>query len=63
MKRFIGNIVFAASLFLISNAVFAQQKSKPNVLFIAIDDLKPILGCYGDKIIKTPNIDRTPSFS
>jgi arylsulfatase A-like enzyme len=58
MKRFIGNIVFAASLFLISNAVFAQQKSKPNVLFIAIDDLKPILGCYGDKIIKTPNIDR-----
>jgi len=36
----------------------AQKKEKPNVLFIAIDDLKPILGCYGNKIIKTPNIDR-----
>lgn len=37
----------------------AQQKTaQPNVLFIAIDDLKPILGCYGDKIVKTPNIDR-----
>ncbi len=28
------------------------------MLFIAIDDLKPILGCYGNKLVKTPNIDR-----
>ena len=49
------SIVFC--LLNLSNS-FAQSKSKPNVLFIAIDDLKPILGCYGDKMIKTPNIDR-----
>ncbi len=37
----------------------SQAKSvRPNILFIAVDDLKPILGCYGDKMIKTPNIDR-----
>nr|WP_298865899.1 sulfatase-like hydrolase/transferase [uncultured Gimesia sp.] len=30
---------------------------KPNILFIAIDDLRPELGCYGVKEIKTPNID------
>ena len=39
-------------------ALIAQKGKKTNILFIAIDDLKPILGCYGDKLIKTPNIDR-----
>jgi len=29
-----------------------------NVLFIAIDDLRPALGCYGDKTAITPNLDR-----
>ncbi len=29
----------------------------PNVLMILVDDLKPALGCYGDKFAKTPNID------
>lgn len=36
---------------------FLQPKAH-NVLFIAIDDLRPKLGCYGDRYAKTPNIDR-----
>ncbi len=36
----------------------AAEGKKPNVLFIASDDLKPLLGCYGDKFAKTPNMDR-----
>ena len=31
---------------------------KPNVLFIAIDDLAPALRCYGNLIARTPHIDR-----
>jgi iduronate 2-sulfatase len=32
-----------------------------NVLLICVDDLKPLLGCYGDALAKTPNIDRLAS--
>ncbi|MCF7847996.1 MAG: sulfatase-like hydrolase/transferase [Kiritimatiellales bacterium] len=31
---------------------------RPNILFIAVDDLRPDLGCYGNEYIITPNIDR-----
>ena len=30
----------------------------PNVLFIAVDDLRNDLGCYRHPLVKTPNIDR-----
>ena len=36
----------------------AAAEPKPNVLLICVDDLKPTLGCYGDKLVKSPNIDR-----
>jgi arylsulfatase A-like enzyme len=41
--------------------ILSAQKSntsKPNILFIAIDDLKPLIGAYGNQIVRTPNIDR-----
>jgi iduronate 2-sulfatase len=39
---------------LLSLAAFAQPK---NVLFIAVDDLRPELGCYGSSHMRTPHID------
>lgn len=35
-----------------------QGAEKPNILFIAVDDLRPQLGCYGHSEIVSPNIDR-----
>lgn len=34
------------------------QSEKPNVLFIAIDDLRPELGCYGAPKVLSPHIDQ-----
>ena len=60
MKNQYCKFAFLFFLFIISNTIVAQDKptSKPNILFIAVDDLKPLLGCYGNTMVKTPNIDR-----
>ncbi|MEJ6645277.1 MAG: sulfatase [Akkermansiaceae bacterium] len=54
--------LIALSFFLLAPA-FGQSKAtkKPHVLFIAIDDLRPELGCYGSPIAVTPNLDKLAS--
>ena len=44
---------------LISNRVFGSQGKKANVVLIVSDDHGlDALGCYGNKVIKTPNLDK-----
>lgn len=50
-------ILFLTMLALATSIAAADTK-KPNVLFLAIDDLRPELGCYGKTRIQSPNIDR-----
>ena len=46
------------SLFAAAITAGPTAAAKPNVLLICIDDLKPALGSYGDRLAKTPNLDR-----
>lgn len=46
------------SVLCLATSLHAAEPARPNVLFICVDDLKPLLGCYGDPKVKSPNIDR-----
>jgi arylsulfatase A-like enzyme len=39
-------------------ALHAADAKRVNVLFFAVDDLRTEMGCYGNTIIKTPNLDK-----
>ncbi len=42
----------------VSATALPDAKEKPNILFVAVDDLRPLLGCYGNEQMQTPNLDR-----
>lgn len=47
----------AIAFALLTGQVALAADNRPNVLFIASDDMRPQLGCYGDPIVKSPNLD------
>jgi iduronate 2-sulfatase len=42
-------------IFLLTFPAFAK---KPNVLFVIVDDLRPLISCQGDPVAITPSLDR-----
>ena len=45
-------------MFVVLACVMAPAAERMNVLFIAVDDLRPELRCYGQQHIMSPNIDK-----
>lgn len=54
-----GNMgVILVSGICIPQANAATNKERPNIVCIVCEDIGPYLGCYGDKVAKTPNLDK-----
>jgi iduronate 2-sulfatase len=53
----VGLLLVLAALCLPARGIRAQSANY-NVLFIAVDDLRPQFGAYGDRVVKSPNLDR-----
>ena len=53
------NLLLTLLLVTLANSALAEQNTKPNIIFIFIDDMGwGDVGCYGNDFIDTPNIDQ-----
>ena len=51
-------LFFTCSIALSSCQFESREKTKPNIPWIFLEDTSPLLSCYGEPIISTPNIDK-----
>lgn len=56
MRRYRLSVVWLL-MCVLGSVVRMEAADRPNVLLICVDDLKPVLGCYGDQQARTPAID------
>jgi len=58
MKSFLLILTTVVYLCVAVRTGSAAEQSTPNILFVVVDDLNCRIGCYGDPVAKTPNLDR-----
>src|SRR5687768_11205828 len=58
-RRFLQTTATVAGALALRSGTARAAEKKPNIIFILCDDLaQGDLGCYGQKLIQTPNLDR-----
>lgn len=57
-SKFLSVIGLPMAMWLWVALAQGSSPAGPNVLFIAVDDLRPLLGCYGHPMVKSPHMDR-----
>jgi N-sulfoglucosamine sulfohydrolase len=57
MEKFTAIKIAAAMLLTMYSLQASSQQTKPNIVWIVCEDISPYLSCYGDPLIKTPNLD------
>lgn len=50
-------LLFVAAVVCVAMSAVAFAADRPNILWITSEDNSPYLGCYGDPLAKTPNLD------
>lgn len=58
MKKSYLNFCLLIWAFIFYSCAEETENKPPNILFIAVDDLRPELNCFGESHIKSPNIDK-----
>ncbi|MGO8744431.1 MAG: sulfatase [Thermoguttaceae bacterium] len=58
MKNVLSSCLAALSIAVVATTQAADAARRPNVLFIAVDDLNTRIACYGDPVARTPHLDR-----
>jgi uncharacterized sulfatase len=60
-RQFLKKFALGAGGILATNKLtdiaHAAEKERPNILWLIAEDLSPDLGCYGEQLVRTPNID------
>jgi arylsulfatase A-like enzyme len=54
LRATVGTVISAIAA---TGGKAGAQAARPNILWLVSEDNNPLLGCYGDKVAHSPNID------